>query len=294
MIPVSLHPLEYISAEVFIPEQVPQVLPDIGLVHHYLLPLPLWGGEGELFQDLFHDGVEPAGSYVLHLLVHPAGPESHLGDALMGKVKLYPLCSQEGVVLFGKGVLWLLKDALQVLRGEWFELYPEGQTSLELRDEVGRLAVVKSPGSDEEDVVGLHWAKAGHDCGPLHNGQEVPLHPLPGDIPAHLYLGAAELVQLVYEDNPVLVGAGQGPVHHLVEVNELVGLFLGEDTSGLFHWDPPPATLAVILLQVLPFPVIFRGPESQLRRAFHIAPYLYLNYLFLQLLGMEELGHILT
>src|SRR3989304_5903287 len=99
MFPVSLPPLENISAEVFIPEQVPQVLPDIGLVHYYLLPLPLWGGEGELFQDLFHDGIEPAGSYVLHLLVHTACPEGHLGDALMDKVRLRPLGCQEGVEL---------------------------------------------------------------------------------------------------------------------------------------------------------------------------------------------------
>ena len=93
---------------------------------------------------------------------------------------------------------------------------------------------------DEQDVVGPDHPVLGGHRRALHDRQEVPLHALPGDVGPPPALAARDLVQLVEEDDAGVLDPPDGLAHRLVDVDQLLGLLLGEEPPGLRDLDPPP------------------------------------------------------
>jgi hypothetical protein len=112
------------------------------------------------------------------------------------------------------------------------ELHPDREAALELGDQVRRLADVEGAGGEEEDVVGAHHAVLGRDRRPLDDRQQVPLHPLAGDVRPAAAFAPGDLVDLVEEDDAALLHPVAGLPGHLLAVDQLVGLLLDEDLDG--------------------------------------------------------------
>src|SRR5260221_11496539 len=97
---------------------------------------------------------------------------------------------------------------------------------------------------DPQDVVGLDRAKARHYRGAFDDRQQVTLHALARDVRSGLRPVAGHLVDLVQENDTGLLNALRRLPGHLVEVDQLVGLFLREQAPRLLHGDLPAAPAA--------------------------------------------------
>jgi hypothetical protein len=86
---------------------------------------------------------------------------------------------------------------------------------------------VEGAGGDEQDVVALHRPVLGRDRGALDQRQQVALHALARDIGAAAALAAADLVDLVEEDDAVVLDLADRRLGDRVLVDQLVAL-LGE------------------------------------------------------------------
>ena len=87
--------------------------------------------------------------------------------------------------------------------------------------------------SDKEHVVSLDRAVFGVDGAALHDGQDVALHALAGDVRAAGLRTAGDLVDLVDEKDAILLRLVNGLAGGLVHVDELADLFLLEDLARL-------------------------------------------------------------
>ena len=116
------------------------------------------------------------------------------------------------------------------------ELDADRQAALQLRQEVGGLGHVEGARRDEQDVVGLHAAMLGGDGGALDQRQQVALHAFAADVGAQAMLAAAaDLVDLVEEDDAVLLDRLERFGLHLLVVEQLVALLGDQHVVGIEH-----------------------------------------------------------
>ena len=127
----------------------------------------------------------------------------------------------------------LHEDALEVTGGQRRQLHPDGQAALELGDQVRRLGQVECAGGDEQNVIGAHHAVAGGDGAALDQGQQIPLHPLPGYVGPQGFGAPRYLVDLVEKHDAGLLDGSDGLRFHLVLVDELGRLLLAEPPVGI-------------------------------------------------------------
>jgi len=99
--------------------------------------------------------VEAAGADVFHLAVYFGGQAGDFLDGVFGELYGYSFGGEERDVLFYQGVAGFCEDALEVVLCEAFQFHADGQTALQLGDEVRGLGEVEGAGGDEEDVVGF-------------------------------------------------------------------------------------------------------------------------------------------
>ena len=85
---------------------------------------------------------------------------------------------------------------------------------------------MECPRRDEEDVVGAHGAVLGIDGRALDDGQNIPLHPLAGDIRSAAVVSSGDLVQLVEKYDSILLHVTHRVAGDFVHVDQLVGLLL--------------------------------------------------------------------
>ena len=91
---------------------------------------------------------------------------------------------------------------------------------------------VERPGRDEQDVVGLHRPVLGVDGGAFDDRQQVALHALPRHVRAVAGLRAADLVDLVEEDDALVLDALDRLLGDRGAVDERFGLLLDQDLAG--------------------------------------------------------------
>ena len=164
---------------------------------------PWWSGgvEGDLLQDLLDDRVQPARPDVLGAGVDLGRQPGHLAQPVFGELEVHAFGRQQGGVLLGQRVLRLGQDRVEVFFGQTAQLDPDREAALQLGDQVGGAGVVEGAGGDEEDVVGLDRAVAGHHDRALDDRQQVALDPFARDIGAVVAVAADRLVDLVDEDD---------------------------------------------------------------------------------------------
>ncbi len=80
-------------------------------------------------------------------------------------------------------------------------------------------------------VFGVHGAA-------FHHGQQIPLHPLAGDVGLEAFTVAADLVDLVQKDDAALLHPLPGRLHHLVHVDKPLAFLLDEQFIGVLDLDP--------------------------------------------------------
>ena len=141
--------------------------------------------------------------------------------------------------MLDQGVFRLGQDPDEVLFPEGIEFHPDGKPALEFGDEIRGFGYVKGPGCNEENVVRSDHPVLGHHGGPLYDGEDVSLDPLPRDIGAVSRFTARDLVDLIDEDDPRLFHPLDRLPDHGIHVDELLGLFLGQEAQGLRDFDFP-------------------------------------------------------
>ena len=88
--------------------------------------------------------MKTSGADVFNFLVDHKGEVSNLLNSSVGKIKVNLFCCKQRLVLFGQCVFWFLQNAGKVFLGKCLQLYADGKSSLQFRDQIGRLAHVKS------------------------------------------------------------------------------------------------------------------------------------------------------
>ncbi len=91
-------------------------------------------------------------------------------------------------------------------------------------------------------MVGLDRAVARQHGRPLDDRQQVALHPLLGDVRPPVAPLGDQLVDLVDDDDAAALGPPDRLLDHAVEVDQPVGLLIGQDAAGVGDRDPPRAT----------------------------------------------------
>ena len=136
--------LQNIARQVFVLRQFAEVAVDVGRVDHdrcaILLAGQVAGAEGDFFQQAFEQGVQAACADVLGFLVDLVG---NLGDALDtfgNELDAQAFGVQQGGVLLGERGVRLGENALEILRGQGFQLDANRQAALQLGYQVARLA----------------------------------------------------------------------------------------------------------------------------------------------------------
>ncbi len=152
-----------------------------------------------------------------------------------------PLGRQEGLVLSDQGGAGLAENSDEIVAGQVLELDPDRKPSLEFGHQVRRLAAVEGTGGDEEDVVGLDRTIFGGDGRPLDDRQEVALNALARDVGSATAAAvvAGDLVDLVDEDDPRLLGERYRGLVNLLGVDQVLGLMGEQDRPGLGHGHGP-------------------------------------------------------
>src|SRR5437899_9425306 len=98
---------------------------------------------------------------------------------------------------------------------------------------------MKRPSRDEQDMVGTHRAIAAVDSGSFDNGQEIALDALAGNVRPMRRRRAANLVQLVNEDDPLILDQGDRLLSDHGTVDQSFRFLFQEDTAGLLDWNLP-------------------------------------------------------
>ncbi len=104
---------------------------------------------------------------------------------------------------------------------------------------------MEGAGRDEEDVVRLDRPILGHHGGPLDDRQQPPLDPFAADIrPADGALPPGDLVHLIDEDHPGLLGPVDRLQGDLLRLDHALGLLVEQDASSFGNGEvPAPALL---------------------------------------------------
>ena len=189
--------------------------------------------ETELFEQAFHDRVETPRADVLRRLVDPVCIIGKRLDRVGLESQLDPLGLEQGLVLPGERVFRLRQDADEVRLGQVLQFHADREAALELRHQVARLGAVERAGGDEQDVVGLDEAVARLHGRAFDDRQQVALDPLPGDVGAVGVFAGDDLVDLVDEDDPGVLGQRDRLGLHLVLVDQRVDFLLEEDFPRL-------------------------------------------------------------
>src|SRR5471032_1826013 len=222
--------LQDITGQVFVLCQFAEVAVDVlGVDQDHLVVVgagQITGAERHLFQQTLKQRVQAAGTDVLGLLVDLPGD---LGDAL-DPVRLeldgQAFGFQQGAVLLGQRRVRLAENALEVFRGQRFQLDANRQVTLQLRHQIARLAQVERTGSDEQDVVGLDHAQFGVDGAAFDQRQQVTLHAFARHVDAAGIAALGDLVDFVDEHDTVLLDRFQRLVLQLFIVDQATGFFV--------------------------------------------------------------------
>src|SRR5471030_905193 len=222
--------LQDITGQVFVLCQFAEVAVDVlGVDQDHLVVVgagQITGAERYLFQQTLKQRVQAAGTDVLGLLVDLPGD---LGDAL-DPVRLeldgQAFGFQQGAVLLGQRRVRLAENALEVFRGQRFQLDANRQATLQLRHQIARLAQVERTGSDEQDVVGLDHAQFGVDGAAFDQWQQVTLHAFARHVDAAGIAALGDLVDFVDEHDTVLLYRFQRLGLQLFIVDQATGFFV--------------------------------------------------------------------
>src|SRR6476469_4276632 len=208
-----------------------------GAVDYDLLALLVGGVEGDVVKNALHHRGEAARADILDIGVHLDGDVGDSVDRVRGELEIDAFGLHQRDVLPDEAVLWLGKDAAEIVAHERAKLDADRQPALQLGQKVRRLRRMKRAGGDEQHMVGLHRTVFGADRGALDQRQEIALHALAAHIGADALGARADLVDLVEEHDAVVLDVADRFLHGGVVVDQLVRLFRQQDIETVAHGD---------------------------------------------------------
>ena len=131
--------LENILRQVGILRQPGKPVMDIGLVDGHHLAFAILGLEAQLFQQLFHHGLQAAGADILDAFVHLLGNAGDGADRFGREVDGNLLGRQQGAVLLDQIGPRFRQDADEIGVRERLQFDPDRQTPLQFRQHVAGL-----------------------------------------------------------------------------------------------------------------------------------------------------------
>ncbi len=144
-----------------------------------------------------------------------------------------PLGAEQRRVLPRQRVAGFGEDADEVVLTERFQLDADRKAPLEFGDQVTGPRRGEGSRRDEQDVVGSDRAIPGVHGGPLEDREQVALHPLTAHVRSAVGGGAADLVDLVDEDDARILDHVDRVVVDAVHVDEAIRLLVDEHVAGL-------------------------------------------------------------
>src|SRR6185437_5027546 len=122
-------------------------------------------------------------------------------------------------------------DRHEVVVGEGVQLDPDREATLKLGNEVGWLDPAKRARPNKQNVIGFDWTISGADRRSFDDREKIPLHALSRHVGTNLVAPADDLVDLINEDDGPLLDLLDRAVHHLIPIDQLIGLFLNQEPA---------------------------------------------------------------
>src|SRR6185436_12735613 len=196
---------ENIPTKIFILCNRLQLLLHIRRGNSYLSHLHVRGLEAQVLEQPFQNRVEPPCPNVLSRLIDSEGELRQSVNRVVGEFQLDSLGLEEGGILLRERILRLFEDADKVILGQVLQFHADGEAALQFRHQVAGLGFVERASGDEQDVVSSNLSVAGLDVGPFHDGEQIPLHTLAGNIGSASFAGH-NFVELVDENDSDVLG----------------------------------------------------------------------------------------
>src|SRR5690554_3947579 len=251
----SLRPFAYLTvglkdipAQVFVFCQLAQFLVYIGRGDFEHLGYLVAGIVREAFQQALQYRMQAAGADVFGGFVHLVGHFRNAGNRIVCERQFHAFGAHQGFILLHQRGVRLGQDALEVVRGQRLQLYPDRQTALQFRNQVRRLGQVERARGDEQNVIGTHGTILGAYGAALDQRQQVTLYAFAGDVRRGVLGTLGHLVDLVEKHNAVLLNSQQRFLLDLFLVHQLGGFLVLGQFQGICHLHLP--SLALVGRQV--------------------------------------------
>src|SRR6266852_1062335 len=128
--------LQDVAAQILVLDDIGELLVHISRIHFDVFLLEVRSLEGQLVEDFFENGVEAAGADVFRLLVDHGSELRDGVDGVVGDVELDAFGFEQRDVLLNERVLGLGENADEVFFLERLQLNANGQSALQLGDQV--------------------------------------------------------------------------------------------------------------------------------------------------------------
>ena len=163
--------------------------------------------------------MQTASANIFCVLVHTKSKVCNLIQGIVGEFQLEPLGFKQGCVLLDQRRLRLSKNADKVFHGERLQFHADRKAALQLRDQIAGLGDVKGARCNKQNMVGAHHAVTGvYGCA-LHNGKNIALHALAGNVSSVAALAAGDLITFIEENDARLLHTLDSDACHLVHIN---------------------------------------------------------------------------
>ena len=96
---------------------------------------------------------------------------------------------------------------------------------------------MESAGSDEQDVICLYRAVLRVNDASFNDRKDVPLNSLSRHVGSVIVVAVRDLIDLIYEHDPVLLGILECLVSDLIHVQKILSLLLAQDPSRVLYSD---------------------------------------------------------
>src|SRR6185312_4905046 len=231
--------LKDVSRKILVLHNVREHFLDVSCIHGHAFLFHVRRVKADFVQHAFHDGVQATRADVLCRVVHTKGKAGNFIQRFARELQLEAFSLKQRGVLLDERRFGLGENGNEVRHCQRPEFNTDGETALQFRDQVTRLGNVESASRDKQDMVCAHHSVARVDRSPFHNGQDVSLHALTGNVRSMAALTSGDLVDFIKEDYPCLFDPFHGDARHLVHVNQPRLLFLDEVLERLAYLHLP-------------------------------------------------------
>ena len=125
-----------VPAEVLIFDSFCKHAFDVGRIDALVLWFQVRSFETDLLKQFFHYGLQAARADVLLVLVYLEREMRDLIDRFVSEIDNHIFGGHHRLILFDQSVLWLGKNAFEIVDGQRFQFDTNGEATLQFRNQV--------------------------------------------------------------------------------------------------------------------------------------------------------------